>query len=62
MQEHEELAKEHKQRISSHVVEHEELQNEIAALKESIKGKDIDIGHLMEECRQYKEEMGILYE
>ena len=33
LQEQEELAKEHKERITSHVVEHEELQNEIAALK-----------------------------
>jgi predicted nucleic acid-binding Zn-ribbon protein len=38
------------------------LTGEVAGLREQLKGKETDIGHLMEECRQYKEEMGLLYD
>jgi hypothetical protein len=27
-----------------------------------VRSKETDIGHLMEECRQYKEEMTLLYD
>jgi phage terminase small subunit len=34
----------------------------MGGLKEQLRGKESDIGHLMEECRQYKEEMALLYD
>lgn len=38
------------------------MTGEVAGLREQLKGKEVDIGHLMEECRQYKEEMNLLYD
>jgi hypothetical protein len=44
------------------LLQEEELRSENASLKQAVRGKDSDVGHLMEECRQYKEEMALLYD